>query len=117
MKIRLIALLASLFIVVPSFAQFWDGNYLVTLMREHEKAVRSDTTTNFWSAGSFSGFVIGVHDSQDQREFCSPSNATVGQITAVVAKYLNAHPEQWNESAHALVRRALKEGFPCSAVR
>jgi hypothetical protein len=37
---------------------------------------------------------------------------TPGQIFAIVAKYLNNHPEKWNEPAVILVVEAIKEAFP-----
>jgi len=102
----------------PTFAEFWAGNDLVNLMRDYEKAASGDKITDYSHATEFRGFVLGVHDSHEGRgEFCSPPKGTVGQIGAVVVKYLNAHPEQWSEPAHTLVLRALKEAFPCPRSR
>jgi hypothetical protein len=67
---------------------------------------------NYDEAASFSAYVVGVYDSR-RTEFCTPPNTTVRQVTAVVAKFLNNHPEVWNQDAALLVHRALKEVFPC----
>jgi len=34
-------------------------------------------------------------------------------MCAIVAKYLNDHPEEWSMPAHVLVMRAFKQAFPC----
>lgn len=44
---------------------------------------------------------------------CGPASATVGQLRAVVVKYLEAHPENWHLGASTLVAAALREAFPC----
>ena len=42
-----------------------------------------------------------------------PSGATVGQITKVVVKYLNDHPQQLHYTAVSMIAAALHEAFPC----
>lgn len=98
----------------PASAEFRDGNRLVKSMREFEKAERSDANTNYIEATSFTDYVVGVHDALETTgAFCSPDKATISQVASVVAKYLNAHPEEWSEPGSVLVKRALRQAFPC----
>jgi hypothetical protein len=60
-----------------------------------------------------SGYVLGVSDSLNGVAFCVPSQATKGQMVAIVIKYLNDHPDRWQYTAHSLVKDALLEAFPC----
>ncbi len=113
MKAISATLLLLLFAVRPSFAEFYTGNVLVGSMREYEKAVRNDPSRDLRLATAFTEFIAGVYDSREM-DFCTPERTTLGQIAAVVSKYLNAHPEQWNQAAYLLVLLALKEAFPCS---
>jgi hypothetical protein len=91
---------------------FIDGNRLVSMMREYEKANRGDTTADLVGASIFKGYVVGVADTFSEM-ICSPDNAKIGQYVAVVAKYLNDHPEQWNLPGPRLVAKGLVEAFPC----
>ncbi|QIE54961.1 hypothetical protein G5B40_05545 [Pikeienuella piscinae] len=50
------------------------------------------------------------------REFlgsCPPENASNSQLTDVVKKYLEEHPETRHESARTLIWQAFSEAFPC----
>jgi hypothetical protein len=95
-----------------AFAYFWDGNRLVSEMREFEKAERSDPTTAYQAAAYYQGFVIGVHDSISSK-LCASGNVSVRQVTTVVANYLNNNPAEWSAPAHQLVEKALRRAFPC----
>jgi hypothetical protein len=90
---------------------FRDGNKLVAEMREYEKAVRN-TESNWLNVGTYEGYVLGVFDVVEQ-SICTPDNIKAGQLFAVVAKYLNEHPEQWSFAADTLVFKALSSAFPC----
>jgi len=41
-----------------------------------------------------------------------PAGLMVGQLAAVVSKYLKNRPEKWSEPAVDLVIKASQEGFP-----
>jgi hypothetical protein len=113
MRRYLLLLVVLLELAIPAYSQFWDGNELVKYLRSYEMALRKDPKTNYDEAASYSAFVVGVHDSR-REELCTPPAANVGQIGAVVARFLNSHPETWNQGAAHLVVRALKEAFPCA---
>jgi hypothetical protein len=74
------------------------------------------------ATGQCTGFVEGViqsteFDSQPGKGgkwiFCVPKNSTPVQDVAVVVKYLEAHPDQWNFPANTVVAVALIDAFPC----
>lgn len=74
------------------------------------------------------GMVVGVIESyfilttqtEPEERICLPKNdatrrteTTVGQLTRVVQKYLEDHPEKLHRTASGLVINALAEAFPC----
>lgn len=91
----------------PVLAGFETGNKLMEYLNESEKRIGS------YPAGVYTGYVLGVHDALDGIQICSPDGTTVNQIKVIVGKYLRAHPESWNQSAAALVIRALRQAYPC----
>lgn len=92
---------------------FITGNRLVELMHEYDKyeADISSREVNLVRVGVFLAYVTGVYDTLSFA-FRTPDGMTVGQICAVVSKYLKNHPEMWRESADLLVVEALREAFP-----
>ena len=44
---------------------------------------------------------------------CPPENATIGQLTAVVARWLEQHPDRWHQNFTALALFALHDAWPC----
>ena len=105
---------AALFILVSSSAlagDFWTGNKLVAHLREFQKAERGSHDVDWESSGLFVGYVLGVYDSD--HALCAAGQVSLGQISAVVAKYLDDHPADWDKPASSLVRSALRRAFPC----
>jgi hypothetical protein len=90
---------------------FYDGNKLVEAMRQYEKAEMKDRDADYSRAWEYRGYVVGVHDATDLMHG-SQEHVTALQICAIVANYLKAHPEKWNEPASDLVVEALKQAFP-----
>lgn len=109
---RLLFLLVFFLANSSAFAYFYDGNKLVAEMREFEKAERSDSRTNYQSSSQYIGFVVGVHDAI-MTTLCSTGDVSIRQVTTIVTKYLNEHPEEWSKPAFQLVSRALWQAFPC----
>jgi hypothetical protein len=88
-------------------SNFYDGNQLHTLCG-----------ANGAQSSFCSGYITGVADilqNQNANNICLPNNATVGQITDVVKKYLVDHPETRQYTAYSEVFLALQTGFPCHA--
>ncbi len=91
---------------VQARGYFYDGNELLRLCQA--------------SATFCRGFVAGITDHQSWVErgdvrawYCVPENATIGQLTDVVLKHLDQHPESRHNTAVSLVAIALYDAFPC----
>ena len=114
MKHVLVALV--LLLSWPARAEFYTGNELVQRMRAYQQSAAGQVPSSYADASAYMFFVAGVHDTLDNLDiFCTPANSTLGQVAAVVEKYLVAHPERWANAASTLVADALREAFPCKA--
>lgn len=99
---------------VSANAYFIRGSELATQMKEYDKAEIRSRDTKYYGVGNYAGFIYAVHDAYELNNItCSGSGVTKGQVLAIVAKYLKATPERWNEPAFNLVADALKGAFPC----
>jgi len=109
MKAIMLAVLASLSTNVLAF----DGNHLA----EASKAYNLGLTTNELSAndivlaGYFQGLVVGV--AQVSTVVCYMPGTQSKQFAIVVAKYVEEHPEKYDEAETSIVSQALAEAFPC----
>lgn len=92
-----------------------DGN---DLLSEFKKCDMDGTSLY---CGSYTGYIIGISDTyefiQDWKGFdptiCTPGAVTVGQLKAIVRKYLDNNPELLHLDAAGLVLTALRKAFPC----
>jgi hypothetical protein len=67
--------------------------------------------------GSFeAGYVIGVFDVISGVNVCAPNGVTVGQVTAVVLKYMRENPQSLHLFGDAVIRTALINTWPCTPV-
>ncbi len=96
-----------------ALAQFFTGNDLIPLMREDDKVNISGDgiRVDFVKQRQYVAYVLGVCDATNF-VYNLPARASVGQIAAVVSKYLKNHPDEWSEPAAVLVVKALSEAFP-----
>ena len=103
-----------LLMVSSANAQFVSGNKLASKWRAYQ---RYDTgvgrNLDYGEGNYFMGYITGVYDATYWL-YNSPDGITVGQMCSIVGKYLDEHPEEWNEPAWVLVRLALLEAFPKS---
>jgi hypothetical protein len=61
----------------------------------------------------YGGFVFGAARVMDASQWIDiPATVTFGQWLAVVGKYLDDHPEEWNLNAEVLVYRGLHAVWP-----
>ena len=99
---------------VSGYSGFVSGHTLVENMREYEKFEKdpSGSTYDNFKMGHYMGYVTGVADVLVNLGTIKVEEVTVGQLCAVVAKYLKANPEQWHQSASYFVVMALQEAFP-----
>jgi hypothetical protein len=59
------------------------------------------------------GYTRGIYDANRQY-ICHGTPITVGQMMAVVKKYVRQNPENWNLKGPEIVLLALAQAFPCS---
>ena len=80
---------------------------------EYQKQARDDRSALLWESGMFMGFVSGVSAVLEGTQTISPpADITLGQKCAVVGRYLEAHPEEWNKHEAIIVLKALLEAWP-----
>lgn len=113
-RISTVFMMFAFFLHSQVYAFIYTGNDLANCLPEYHKASRGDKNTNYDEATRFQAYVIGVFDTLDGRQFCSPKYTSVKQITAIVAKYLESHPEHWNKPGPDIIVMALAESFPCA---
>ena len=101
-------IISLMFLTLTSHAQWITGNKL------HEQFNSSETSQIRAAA---TGYVIGVVDSWDGIVFCTPDNATIGQLSDTVKDYIAKNPSQRHKSGRELVNSALRSAFPCSPSR
>jgi len=90
------------------------GNNLVKYMNEAKKANNGNQDINWNDAARFNNYIFGVVDVlEDAGYICIPSNVTGRQLFAIVIKYIDNHPEEWNKTASYLVETPLLGTFPC----
>lgn len=59
------------------------------------------------------GVLTGVLDAHDGELFCTPANATLGQVSDVVRRALAAAPQLRHESATVFAAAAMARVWPC----
>jgi len=90
------------------------GNNLVKYMSEAKKADNGSQNVDWSDALQFQAYVFGVVDVlEDAGYMCIPSNVKGRQLFAIVMKYIDNHPEEWNKTASYLVETPLLNTFPC----
>jgi Rap1a immunity proteins len=82
---------------------FYSGNQLKTYCN----------SSNYFEDGMCMGYISGVSDSFSGVFFCPPSGVTLGQMKAMVKKYMDETPAKLHESASDVVVAALKKDFSC----
>ena len=104
----LLPIILLLSLVAPAKADGSCGE-LAEYYLEYQKDLWDDDRSDFasaWIMAYVSGFVAG--DNSGGR-FHVPSRTTVGEMTDVVGKYIQAHPEKWNLGANQCVYDALMD--------
>ncbi|MBK7051880.1 MAG: hypothetical protein IPH54_14695 [Rhodoferax sp.] len=98
-----------------AFAGFFTGNDLKKWADAYNRIAQGTGAgnDNRW-ASYFQGYVIGVADASEGDLICVPTGTSTAQLTAMVVKFLNDHPEAWGKSASILVMYSLVPDFPCN---
>jgi hypothetical protein len=92
-------------------AQLIEGNKLIAVMREYEKAEKKDPAADHQQAQFFIGYVTGVYDASDDVYFY-PAKPTIEQICSIVSKHLKEHADKLGGPADLLIIDALRKAFP-----
>jgi hypothetical protein len=107
------------FMAPPSYAQDSDISSATVLHTYigYSDAASSGTATRdqLTDAAIALGYIGGVADTIDSTVACIPAHVTRAQELAIVVKYLNDHPDQWQIGSSVIIERALKASFPCPA--
>jgi hypothetical protein len=99
---------------------FITGNSLATYCRDFLLVRRNAAASDDQQLQRYAaclGYVAGVSDAltvEGIRHFCLPFRSDSGDITEVVAKYLDQHPEELHMSAYTLVVQSLASAYPCT---
>ena len=109
---RLLGMLLFVVFVFSSNSAFAiSGNDLIPGMKVYLKSETDYTKADFLLAGNYLGYVQGVAEATAS-DYSLPKDITADQMCHIVAKFLEKHPERWNEPAPNLIRNALQEVFP-----
>lgn len=110
-----IVLLAVIFAFMSHLAyagaHFETGSSLMQGWREHQRIINSQPgEKDYLRASRFMGYVTGVADTRGE-VLGVPAGVTKDQICAIVGRYLENHPDEWNEVGSILVEKALRNAF------
>jgi hypothetical protein len=108
------ALIISLSLLYVDQCFAYTGNELYRDMLEFKK-YENGVNYNSGGANFYMGYVSGFSASYIEGvTICiGTGNITTGQLSNVVAQYINQHPEMLHLPAFYLVDSALKRSFPC----
>ncbi|GAA0704587.1 Rap1a/Tai family immunity protein [Dokdonella soli] len=81
---------------------------------EQRLASSTASTADGIDANRYTAYVSGVVDALDGASICIPDGVKLGQLVAMVGKYLDDHPDQWNQAASTQVLLSLWPRFPCA---
>lgn len=112
MRNKVFILLISLLTIKVCHASYKNGQDLEKGRIEYEKSnlgIAYDATTY----ALYAGYIFGVVDSADYKDFCIPINTTGAQLFSIVGNYVKENPDKWNASAYVFVSNALFRAFPC----
>lgn len=106
--------------MVSAHAQTTQDQSSANFMLPHCKAAMTAMANKqVWSA--FGGICLGqiravvdvAGSLQAPYRFCPPAGSTNAQSVAVVVKFLDGHPEVWQDNFAGLVLVALRQAWPC----
>jgi hypothetical protein len=114
--------IAFVFLLAPLAEAQFTGHDLVDEWKAYQSASSksSGKRADQVQAADYMGFLQGVWDTASYYDF-TPHGAGNGMIVhdlcRLVGKYLESHPDRWNEAAVILVMDALSEAFPTFPTR
>ena len=118
---KIASLLAGLLLTYSgsSFAgpPLWSGNQLLSYYRAYVSAATSGGKSGDLSSFAlYLGYIRGTYEvlavSSDPL-LCVDNSVTLKEIGDVVGRYMTEHPQQLDLPAAFLVRKSLKDAYPC----
>jgi hypothetical protein len=111
--------------VQPALAgSFSTGQQLINHLRS--ESVSEQIAGAGYISGVYDGFGYGIivghaqagktkkeHDFLLNKFLCDEAGINLEQLTVIVKRYLENHPEKWNAPASTLVIEAMREAWPC----
>jgi hypothetical protein len=113
MKSVFIAVSLLLFATQPEAAFFLDSDGLKAMQTDFEAYQENREIRYMAKASQYVGYVTGVVDAWDGSRFCLTGGVNAEQAAAIVAKYVQDHPEGLNRHASETVAAALAATHPC----
>jgi len=99
-----------------SYVMFYSGQELHDICKHYdsgESLVEGDERDKIiGNNGICKGFILGSVQAIPVGKWSPPKEIGAKQTVAVVKKYVDNHPELWNQKAMALIWKALAEAFP-----
>ena len=94
---------------------FRSGNFFLEGCREAASNVL--TNENRFVAGLCHGVISGIIFSLDEKDFCTPRDATNQQRARVVYAFLQNNPGRTHEQFTGLAYEALIKAWPCNRAK
>ena len=105
-----------------------NGGKLLELCKSTTKELTKQSPEDLYNSSHCFGYIEGITDTNLMYEvyletkqnenvkplFCVPDNGSISQVTKVVIKYLEDHPEKLHEHEISIVTTALRQAFPCA---
>ena len=89
------------------------GLWLQVGWKEYQKLDARTPNADLLRAGQYMGYVTGVAmEGQAARIFTFPTSVSPYQLFAIVGKYIDSHPDEWNVAADTLIYDALVFLYP-----
>jgi hypothetical protein len=87
---------------LPACRDFANGNYVNNPLQQGE------------CIGIIEGLAaFAVREPFETNRSCVPDDVTISQVTTVVVRWMDQHPQRWHENFFVLVLLALHEAWPC----
>lgn len=93
---------------VSAFATDTSGKFFYKSLIDDEKFDGSDLGLTL-----FDGYLDGHIAFGNNKMFCSTTEVTRKQARVIVIKYMDSHPDIWNEPANKIIDDAMRIEFPC----
>lgn len=114
-RIEAVLVSVGMTLAVPAHAYYITGQMLKDSLEAAERLRSPNPSPQDEREAQFGrGFVAGVADAAlDGDTYCSPTDASLGQLNEIALNYLRAHTETMAKTASSVVLEALIAAYPC----